>query len=138
MSQVPPCDCPLAGYCDRHKMDKTEILHQVCQNDADQREAWDKQIKEGKSANGERMPSLIQRALSFARANIRFIRMGFEMRSEEEVERIYNICAQCPTGKWDASNKVCTDCGCKVQKARRLFFNKIAWKSEACPDGHWE
>jgi hypothetical protein len=35
------CECPLAGFCDRHLIDKHEGWHKLCQDDALYREAWD-------------------------------------------------------------------------------------------------
>ena len=129
--QTPPCDCPMAGYCERHKMDKSKGLYNLCKNDDEQRRKWDESIASGRSANGMTMPSLAQRALNFAKANLRFVSMGFKMRDEDEIKRIFDICATCPTGKWDAKDQVCTDCGCKVNKARRIFFNKMGQSSKA-------
>jgi hypothetical protein len=35
------CECPLAGFCERHLIEKHEGWHKLCQNDALYREAWD-------------------------------------------------------------------------------------------------
>ena len=37
-----PCSCPIAGWCDRHKVKKHKVWHQLCQSHDDYRKAWDK------------------------------------------------------------------------------------------------
>lgn len=36
-----PCDCPLAGYCDRHSVRKGDVWHRLCQTRDDYRAKWD-------------------------------------------------------------------------------------------------
>jgi hypothetical protein len=45
------CDCPLAGYCERHRVDKTLHLHRLCQTNQRYYAAWE----EGRGI-GQRMP----------------------------------------------------------------------------------
>jgi hypothetical protein len=35
------CSCPLAGWCERHKLNKSDHLHKLCQTRDDYRLAWD-------------------------------------------------------------------------------------------------
>lgn len=42
----PPCECPLAGYCERHQRSKGPLNHQLCQTNPAYRTLWDRQIKE--------------------------------------------------------------------------------------------
>lgn len=35
------CECPLAGYCERHKLAKGGHWHKLCQERDDYREKWD-------------------------------------------------------------------------------------------------
>jgi len=35
------CECPLAGYCERHKVAKGKHWHKLCQTNSDYRDAWD-------------------------------------------------------------------------------------------------
>jgi len=37
----PPCDCPIAGFCERHKVNKGEHWRKLCQTDDKYRQAWD-------------------------------------------------------------------------------------------------
>lgn len=36
-----PCTCPLAGWCNRHNVDKPKVWHQLCQTRDNYRKAWD-------------------------------------------------------------------------------------------------
>lgn len=42
---VAPCDCPLAGYCDRHQRIKGTALHALCQTREDYRRKWDQEVR---------------------------------------------------------------------------------------------
>lgn len=41
MTESKPCECPLAGYCERHKITKNATLHKLCQTSDAYRKAWD-------------------------------------------------------------------------------------------------
>lgn len=43
--ESPPCECPLAGWCDRHHREKIGRLHELCQTRADYRAKWDKEAE---------------------------------------------------------------------------------------------
>lgn len=53
-------------------------------------------------------------------------------RSAEEIEAIAAICKACPL----FNGKVCThsNCGCPIDADRNIWWNKLAWKSQRCPD----
>lgn len=36
-----PCECPLAGYCNRHKVNKSIKLHELCQTKMNYFQAWE-------------------------------------------------------------------------------------------------
>ena len=38
---IEPCTCPLAGWCDRHGMDKPTVWHKLCQSKDNYLAAWD-------------------------------------------------------------------------------------------------
>lgn len=53
--------------------------------------------------------------------------------SDDEAERRWNICKQCPTGRFQSKGEnkgTCQICGCGMH-------HKVKWASEWCPDGHW-
>jgi hypothetical protein len=41
------CECPLAGYCDRHEMNKNIHYHNLCQNHQGYFNAWEKGMGPG-------------------------------------------------------------------------------------------
>lgn len=43
------CECPLAGYCDRHKSRKIGRLHHLCQHDDRYWDMWERGIGPGQS-----------------------------------------------------------------------------------------
>lgn len=46
------CECPIAGYCERHKVTKTEHWHKLCQRD-DYFTAWEEGRGPGQSPPAE-------------------------------------------------------------------------------------
>lgn len=48
---TPECSCPLAGYCARHKIEKNEHWHRLCQKEA-YRQAWDEGRGPGQKPQG--------------------------------------------------------------------------------------
>ena len=45
-----PCDCPLAGYCKRHNLKKSEHWHHLCLTKEKYRAAWDEGIGPGQNS----------------------------------------------------------------------------------------
>jgi hypothetical protein len=41
-----PCQCPNAGWCQRHRMDKPLHLHKLCQSREDYRALWDRKAQQ--------------------------------------------------------------------------------------------
>ncbi|TXG78466.1 hypothetical protein E6Q11_00985 [Candidatus Dojkabacteria bacterium] len=39
--EIKPCDCPLAGYCKRHNVEKSAAWHKLCQRHQGYRAMWD-------------------------------------------------------------------------------------------------
>lgn len=129
-----PCECESAGFCQRHKIAKSAFTHEICQNDAEQRATWDYIALTGKSPHGER-PSTAEKIVNFSVASVRHFFSGFGTRSDEEIERILDICHTCPSGFFNGSYCESLKCGCFLNKKKH--FSKIAWESEHCPEGHW-
>ena len=44
------CECPLAGFCERHQINKGEKWHRLCQSSESYRAEWDRRA----AGNGER------------------------------------------------------------------------------------
>lgn len=87
-------------------------------------------------------PAFYERAINFAKAVFtqtplvaEAVLTGDEskaFRSAEEIERIAAICKPCPLFNGD----ICTHakCGCNIDAKRAAWWNKLAWKSQQCPD----
>ena len=129
-----PCDCAASGFCARHKMSKSDMLHALCRNDAEQRATWDYVTTTGRSPHGD-VPSAARRVVNFGLASIRHFFSGQGTRTDEEIEAILEICHACPSGLFNGSFCESLACGCFLNKKKH--FSKIAWKSESCPEGHW-
>ena len=78
------------------------------------------------------LPSLRERASSFSKAIIRHAADKFAKCDELEIQSRLSICEICPK----LQNGWCTVCGCACQ-GEGVFLNKLAWKSEKCPEGKW-
>lgn len=39
-----PCECPVAGFCQRHNREKSRRAHELCQTRDDYRALWDQQL----------------------------------------------------------------------------------------------
>ena len=37
-----PCECPLSGYCNRHKINKNQTEHRLCSTDIRYFDMWEK------------------------------------------------------------------------------------------------
>lgn len=60
MKEPVPCSCPLAGWCERHRLNKTDAQHKLCQTRANYRKAWDEGRLFGqKNAKPKQPPKLI-------------------------------------------------------------------------------
>lgn len=44
-----PCECPVAGYCERHKRMKAGRLHELCRTDMRYFDMWDRQSMDNPS-----------------------------------------------------------------------------------------
>lgn len=77
-------------------------------------------------------PSLLRLAWTFTRALARHAADGCRRRTKREIAKLAAICETCD--KFDG--RVCTSCGCGCS-AENLFLNKLAWRSEQCPENKW-
>lgn len=79
-------------------------------------------------------PSLIVRGRNFGWSLLNWSASGFPTRTKEEIEERLVICEGCEL--FDATDGVCTECGCGCN-SNRLLLNKISLKTEVCPKGKW-
>ena len=92
-------------------------------------------------ATGEvpKVPSLPQRAFTWAKAVAEWKFKGSPERSDEEVERIFHsFCAAEPPCAWyDPARQLCRGCGCGVAEDGLAVFNKIKMATQRCPRNLW-
>jgi hypothetical protein len=85
------------------------------------------------------LPSLIQQAKNLTVAYAKWLAAGRPVRTPDQINALYDICEQCPTKRFTRSSLDkgrCSACGCWLKRGADKF-NKLAWPTEACPDGHW-
>lgn len=94
--------------------------------------------KQEKIAAPPSEPTLVQKAASYVKSTVKHIATGAELRSEEEIAAIFEICKLCEFFKLINQKKpedgsTCSKCGCSLSKAKSNWSNKIARKTESCP-----
>lgn len=57
---------------------------------------------------------------------------NLEQCSEQQIQERYNICRTCEY----FDNNTCSQCGCVLSRDK-VFFNKLLWKNESCPEQKW-
>ena len=151
------CECPLAGLCTRHGINKTEHFHKLCQNHEGYFKMWENcrgpgqnphscsvsdeavpQVTKcqycgqgpcnGECRNDQVLPSKVQMAKNLAVSAKDHAMSGFKTSTEEEVAKRLEICAECP--HYIPQSSQCKLCGCFTKFKAKL-------KSGKCPDGRW-
>lgn len=80
-------------------------------------------------------------AQHYAIALYKWVQAGRPKRTKEEIEERFLICEKCEhffrLKPWRGR---CKKCGCYLGRHVKLFAirNKIAMKTEKCPEGKWE
>lgn len=142
------CECPLAGYCNRHGVNKSAHLHKLCQNNERYFKMWEECKGPGQynvdcnnpaplpatpaishpPASPPKLPSIIQQAKNLASATVAHVANGMKTSGREEKERRLSICQTCPY--LIAESMRCGKCGCHLE-------TKASWESSHCPIGSW-
>lgn len=128
-----PCECPLAGWCKRHKRQKGPNAWKLCQTSEDYRELWDRQAA---GLPTIQPPSTVRRVVNFTLAAIAHLVRGNPTCDQEQIDQRLKVCRAC---QWfSAELQMCQhpQCGCSINSERR-FLNKLAWADQACPVGKW-
>jgi len=139
-----PCECPMAGFCQRHGVNKSTHLHKLCQNHIGYFMMWEECkgpnqnpsdcIKPQKSEmpNEEQpqtnLPSKMQMAKNFIKSASEHVVNGMKNVSTEKQQERLKICDECPHAIEGGSR--CGKCGCFLQ-------TKTKWESSSCPIGKW-
>lgn len=83
---------------------------------------------------------MLDKVKEYLKEREKWLDAGQPMRTAEEMEHVYNICASCPFFKKDGGfipgYDSCSICGCNLHK-KNSTLNKIAWKTTECPDNKW-
>lgn len=141
------CECPIAGYCKRHGIEKSAHLHKLCQNhegyfnlweqcrgpkqnpnDCNKNETIPTQPDTNSKQPETKLPSTVEMAKNFASSAINHIKNGMTNASDEVQAERLRICSECPHAVENKSR--CGKCGCFLQ-------TKAKWASSSCPIGMW-
>ena len=80
--------------------------------------------------------TLSKKIRNYTKAVVQHIATGMETRTNEEVNTILEICKQCE--HFNSRNNSCRICGCRCNKNKSAFTNKLRMKSQKCPKGKWD
>jgi hypothetical protein len=137
------CECPLAGYCERHGVTKSKHLHKLCQNHIGYFNMWEQcvgprqdpnncekkpQNNEVKENNEEKLPSTFQMAKNFVKSATKHVASGMGQVTPEQQKNRLEICNDCEFAVQEKSR--CGKCGCFLQ-------TKTKWATSNCPIGKW-
>jgi len=155
MSQkITPCECPMAGYCERHGIEKSSHLHKLCSQHLGYFKMWEEcrgpkqnpnDCKKQSNTNlsgftpessveteikesDPQLPSTMQMARNFIKSASDHIKNGMKSADEDIIKKRLEICESCDF-KIRESNR-CGKCGC-------FLGAKTKWESSHCPIGKW-
>lgn len=74
------------------------------------------------------------RFVHFLEAFWKLLKSGKKTLPKEEIQKRLDICIECPSGAFNGSR--CEKCECCINEVQSVF-NKAAYPTERCPDGHW-
>ena len=78
--------------------------------------------------------NIFNQVYRYTRALSRWIKAGRPVRSEEEINRVFEtFCEPCE----DYVEGTCSHCGCRVNLLKAAPLNKIAMATEECPLEKW-
>lgn len=121
MSCPSPCQCELAGYCERHGFIKTPHTHRLCQTRDDYRSKWDWQRSVQQRIPAA--PTITSKIATASKAFIEWMSSGMRMRPKDQADFIYDkVCSTCD----QFDNGKCKACGCHLKL-------KIALATTRCP-----
>ena len=80
--------------------------------------------------------NILNQGFRYTRALYRWIKAGRPVRSDDEIERIFETCCN-PCEAYDVQSSSCRHCGCRVNLIKAAPLNKIAMATEECPDKKW-
>lgn len=75
-------------------------------------------------------PGLIEMAAHYVQAVVKHVATGGQTRDDSEVDRLLSICQTCEFFR----NGYCKICGCRCNRSRNAFLNKLRMRSQRCPN----
>lgn len=125
----PPCSCPLAGWCSRHGLEKTEAFWKLCQTRDNYRKAWDEsrlhgqKIGEKYAEREKRRKDLVEKVRErVARAKrldawVSSFRKAGERGLGDTMYRLLIACQRRHRDIRSALHERLTACACVIDKA---------------------
>lgn len=151
--QFTPCECPVAGYCKRHGVEKSPHLHKLCKGHIGYFMMWEEcrgpnqnpndcvkqsenrgshfkpeDIAQQVPKESPQLPSTMQMAKNFIKSASDHVKNGMKSANEDVINKRLEICDNCDF-KIRESNR-CGKCGC-------FLGAKTKWESSSCPIGKW-
>lgn len=86
-----------------------------------------------------KLPSIVTQGKNFAIAFAKWVAAGKPLREPEQVEQLFDFCAQCPVKQFVRVNDTtgrCATCGCWLRRGM-TGPNKLKWPTEGCPHDLW-
>ena len=153
-NKTTPCECPMAGFCERHQVNKSKHLHKLCQTKPSYFQMWEdckgplqfcteeekrqtivNKVEEQEKKEYDKemrekisLPSPQRQAMNFASAMTKHVLSGFKRVTDEEKNRRLEICKGCPF--FISHSNRCEKCGC-------FLLAKAGWTTQHCPIDKW-
>lgn len=142
MKKKTDCECPLAGYCNRHQVTKSNHLHKLCQTNNTYFNKWENCQGPGQQ-NVEcqkhvdvvevkkeevKLPSTAKMAANFLQSAAKHAMNGMGTVPEEVQQARLEICHGCEYFLKESNR--CGSCGC-------FLGTKTKWSTSSCPLGKW-
>lgn len=128
--RLTPCDCKDAGWCERHRCEKSFEEFNACRRDQEAFALWEKSSLIPSEPSVPGAHTLLQRAGNFASAMTAHALNGLQHVDDTTYEARLTLCRDCEL--CDPSSMVCrhASCGCRL-------LVKARWRSSRCPIGLW-
>lgn len=151
--KITPCECPMAGFCNRHGVQKSAHLHKLCKGHIGYFTMWEEcrgpnqnpndcvkqsenrgsyfkpeDIVQEQPKKNPQLPSTMQMAKNFVKSAAKHAQSGFAQVDSDMQKQRLQICNDC---EFIVQNKSrCGKCGCFLE-------TKTKWKTSSCPIGKW-
>lgn len=123
--ESPACSCPVAGFCNRHLIQKNEQWHKLCQTNPNYRAAWDSWTGPGQK-RGEELSERDKRVLRIkekaARVKrfvswVKFFRKSEDKGLGDTLHRLSTLCGKNQRDLKRMLKEELSVCACELTKA---------------------